>query len=69
MAKRKSKRWTKTDVEKGPKPSKGNTGAPMCRLCKTRHWGREPHHFAPEPKPNQRRREDGIQLDDVGVKQ
>ena len=21
--------------------------APMCRLCKTRHWSREPHHFAP----------------------
>ena len=48
MAKRKSKRWTKTDVKKGPRKSKGNTGAPMCRLCETAHWGREPHKFKPK---------------------
>lgn len=49
MTKRKSRRWTKTDVNRGPrKTSKGNTGAPMCSLCETRHWDREPHHYAPK---------------------
>lgn len=46
--KRKSKRWTKTDLKKRPKKSKGNTGAPMCKVCETAHWSREPHHFEPK---------------------
>ncbi len=44
MAKRKKKRWTATDTKK-VKPSKGNTGPPMCRLCGSAHWGRDPHKF------------------------
>ena len=54
MAKRKAKRWTKTDVKK---KSKGSTGPPMCKLCKTAHWGRDPHKW----------KKSGIVLDDIKV--
>ena len=40
MSKRKKKRLTKTDAKK---MSKGNTGPPVCRLCGSAHWGRDPH--------------------------
>ena len=63
MAKRKAKRWTNTDVKKAPRKakSKGNTGAPMCKLCKTAHWSREPHKFKPS--------RNGIQYDDIRVRE
>lgn len=44
MAERKKKRWTKTAVEK-TKTSKGNTGPPICRLCGSAHWNRDPHKY------------------------
>jgi len=45
MAKRKPKRWTKTDVKK--KAGKGGaTEPPVCRLCGHKHWGREPHKWS-----------------------
>jgi len=28
--------------------------APMCKLCETRHWSREAHHFAPTRKKKKR---------------
>jgi hypothetical protein len=41
---RKPKRWTKTDLAKKPKKS-SSTGAPMCKLCHSAHWNRDPHKF------------------------
>lgn len=32
------------------KERKKNTDAPMCRLCETRHWSNQPHHFEPKSK-------------------
>ena len=63
MAKRKSKRWTQTAIKAskaGKKKSKGNTGRPMCPICKTAHWSNEPHHFAPKASV--------VQLDDIRVR-
>lgn len=55
--KRKKKRWTATDVKK-PSKSKGSTGPPMCRLCGTAHWGRDPHKLV----------KSAIEYDNVKVK-
>lgn len=57
MAKRKKKRWTQTDAKK---KSKGNTGPPVCRLCGSAHWGRDPHQY--------KKSTGGIYYDDIKVK-
>jgi len=44
MSKRKKKRWTGTALKKAKK-SKGNTGPPMCKLCGSAHWNRDPHKY------------------------
>ena len=43
MAKRKKKRFTKAAMKKVR--GKGATGPPVCRLCGTAHWNREPHKY------------------------
>jgi hypothetical protein len=59
MAKRKAKRFTETAMKKAkakkaPKKESA-TGAPRCKVCTFRHWGREPHIFT----------KDLIVLDDI----
>lgn len=68
MAKRKSKRWTATDLA-GKKKSKGSTGPPMCKLCGSAHWGRDPHQWK-KPKAKRQRKPklvDGINYDSCKV--
>ena len=59
MSKRKKKRWTKTDVKKKGKGSA--TEPPMCKLCGTRHWNREPHNYKTKKST------DGIHQDNIKV--
>ncbi len=45
MSIRKSKRWNKTDAKKATKPERKHKVAPMCKLCRTRHWEYQAHQF------------------------
>jgi hypothetical protein len=35
----------KPDEPKGRDAKSANERSPMCPICKTKHWGREPHNF------------------------
>ena len=46
MPKRNVRRWTAREALKAGKAKK-RTEPPMCRLCMSRHWSYQPHHFKP----------------------
>jgi len=42
---KKKKAGSAYKAKKPPSKGKGNTGPPVCRLCGSAHWGRDPHRF------------------------
>jgi hypothetical protein len=45
-------------VKKKPDKKIEAAEAPMCRLCETRHWSQQPHHFKPTEKEKPKRDRD-----------